>query len=370
MSKRSSAFLNHFSVRAPGGLNAAALFERICTSDTAIEPSTEYTPGKSVAIGKIPSSDDFETLLVQTVEEVLQASDLKDFSQTLLAVGSSVGGMATTERIVFRDHAYGGVDPQMHSINAIVKMLQKRFTFKNHLSFSTACTSSANALGYAMEVIHKGVYENVLVVGADSLSFTTVRGFDSLGVLSDAPCRPFDEQRKGMNVAEAIAALLVQATPAEAAVEIAGAGYSSDAYHITHPHPEGEGAQSAMKRALEYAKIAPEQIGYINAHGTGTQANDAAEAAAVAALFGKGAAISSTKSITGHTLGAAGALEAVVTAQALQQQEIPPNCNLQTPQNGEVELPTAPRKHPFKAALSNSFAFGGNNTSLVLRLPE
>jgi len=237
--------------------------------------------------------------------------------------------------------------------------------FYDDISFSTACTSSANAIGYAHEVLSKGVYKHALVVGVDSLSQTTVGGFLTLGVLSSQPCKPFDVSRDGMNVAEAIACVLLESEPSASAVEVCGVGYSSDAYHMTHPHPDGKGAVSAMSNALASSSLKSEQIDYINAHGTGTIANDNAEANAIATLFSHKPYVSSTKSITGHTLGAAGALEAIIACMTIETQTIPKNTFLDVPENNELNLPVTSLKSKIDYVLSNSFAFGGNNCSLV-----
>jgi 3-oxoacyl-[acyl-carrier-protein] synthase-1 len=203
-------------------------------------------------------------------------------------------------------------------------------------------------------------------VGFDTLSSTTILGFDALGVLSTQPCRPFDEARQGMNVSEGIAVLLLEHAPTKGCVQLKGVGYSSDAHHMAQPSPHGEGAIKAMQNALACEGILPEEVAYINAHGTGTQANDKSEACAIEQLFGAQVLVSSTKSITGHTLGAAGALEAIICAMALQKQIIPPSTALQTPENKALQFVYEPCSMPFRYALSNSLAFGGNNTSLLL----
>jgi 3-oxoacyl-[acyl-carrier-protein] synthase-1 len=169
-----------------------------------------------------------------------------------------------------------------------------------------------------------------------------------------------------MNVAEAIACLFLEIEPdSETAVEVCGVGYSSDAYHMTHPHPDGKGAQEAMQKALISSSLNAEQIDYINAHGTGTMANDSAEGNAIVSLFSHKPYVSSTKSITGHTLGAAGALEAILSCLAIQQQTILGNNLLNTPDNAELNLPRVCKKSNISYVMSNSFAFGGNNTSLI-----
>ncbi|AOO66482.1 beta-ketoacyl-[acyl-carrier-protein] synthase family protein [Sulfurospirillum halorespirans] len=367
---KNSVFINAFESVCCAGDTSEVLFEAICAHQSGIKTFSEFTPNKQIALGKIAQSFCIDEILELTCKKVLAKSSLENFDNTLLVVGSSVGGMQTTESIFLRDHHYTNIDPKLHAIDAIAHILSKHFTFKDDISFSTACTSSANALGYAYEMIAKGMYENVLVVGFDTLSLTTIRGFDALGVLSSRPCQPFDVSRDGMNVAEGIAVLMLQNTSHKESIELLGVGYSSDAHHMAHPSPDGAGALCAMQKALKCANVQPSEVGYINAHGTGTTANDASEASAIEALFGDAVPVSSTKSITGHTLGAAGALEAIICVMALQKQIRPPNTNLVEPENKTLNFVNKAKAHPFRYALSNSLAFGGNNTALLFGLPQ
>lgn len=350
------------------GDNNHVLFDNILSGSTGIVQDSNYFFNANPAIGKLSSINAFNDELILQCKKVLEGSRLKNYKDTLLLVGSSVGGMNVTEDIYMRTGTYADIDPNKHHIQAISNTLTTAFDFYDSLSFSTACTSSANALGYAYEVLSKGLYENVLVVGADSLSQTTVGGFLTLGVLSSKPCKPFDKERDGMNVSEAIACLLIETEMGEESVELCGVGYSSDAYHMTHPHPDGKGAKDAMSNALEMAKLKPHDIDYINAHGTGTQANDSAEGNAIETLFSeqtKQPYISSTKSITGHTLGAAGAIEAVISCMVLKEQTIPSNTFLKKIQNTKINLSLENHSGELKYVMSNSFAFGGNNCSLI-----
>lgn len=360
------AYINCFDAACCAGQNSEDIFNSICEKKETISLDNHYVKGTTVAIGKMDSLESFDTLLLQLCQNVLKNSDLTDFSNTLLIVGSSVGGMTQTEKIYFYDKSYKNINYKEHPIDAVAYKLKQTFNFHDDISFSTACTSSANALGYAKEVIAKGIYENVLVVGVDALSYTTVCGFHALSVLSSQPCTPFEEGRLGMNVAEGIAVLLVQNHKHKDAIEICGVGYSSDAHHMTQPHPQGLGAIKAMSKAIEDAKINLNEIGYINAHGTGTQANDTSELNAINALFTANKPyVSSTKSFTGHTLGAAGALEAVISCKALLKGIIPPSKNIQNIENKDILYSNEPIQKSLKYVLSNSFAFGGNNTSLL-----
>lgn len=367
MTTNKKTYINSFDSVSCAGFGCEELFQAICEKKDSISLDNSYVKDKSVAIGKIGNLTPFETLLITKCKEVLKVSNLENFEDTLLVIGSSVGGMAKTEEIFFTQKSYKNIDPDFHTIDAICKILEKEFTFYDNISFSTACTSSANALGYAKEVISKGIYKNVLVVGIDSLSHTTVCGFNALSVLSSSPCKPFDKNRDGMNVSEAIAVLLLQdEIKDENSIELCGVGYSSDAHHMTQPHPEGKGACKAMENAIADAKISLKDIAYINAHGTGTFANDFSELTAIKSLFTEHKPyVSSTKSITGHTLGAAGALEAIISCMVLQKQIIIPNKNLEEIDIDGINYSFETLKGDFSYVLSNSFAFGGNNTSLV-----
>ncbi|MFW5990251.1 MAG: beta-ketoacyl-[acyl-carrier-protein] synthase family protein [Campylobacterales bacterium] len=360
-------FITATSLSCCGGDSEGELFSNILNKNSGIEVVENYFLDYSIAIGRLESKLTFYECLESKAQELLDKSNIKNFESTLLLVGSSVGGMNTTESIYIKDGDYTNINPNLHNINTIDFLLQKKFKFKDSFSFSTACTSSANAIGFAYEVVKKGLYENVVVLGADALSKTTMGGFLSLGVLSSMPCNPFDKNRDGMNVSEAIAYLLIQSEPTKNSVEICGVGYSSDAYHITHPHPQGLGAKKAIKNALDSANIQSEQVEYINAHGTGTKANDNIEAMALESIFRHNPDISSTKSITGHSLGAAGSLEAIISKLVLENQILPPNTFLENPENRNINLLTKSKKQEVNYVLSNSFAFGGNNCSLVFK---
>lgn len=360
------AYINSYDCVCCAGNNSEELFDSICNQAQCISIDTSYVKEKKVAIGKIKSNIPFNNLLKNKCKEILKKSDLKDFSETFLIVASSVGGMLRTEEIYFKENSYKNINPKEHPIDAIAYELKKEFSFYDDISFSTACTSSANALGYAKEVISKGIYKNVLVVAADSLSSTTVNGFASLGVLSSNSCKPFDINRDGMNVSEAIAVILVQDKENNDSIEICGVGYSSDAHHMTQPHPEGAGAIIAMKNAILDAKVEISDISYINAHGTGTMANDLSEIKAINHLFKDSKPyVSSTKSVTGHTLGVAGSIEAIISCMIIKKQIVPTNKDLEEPEVKEINYSLKNIEKEVAYVLSNSFAFGGNNTSLV-----
>jgi 3-oxoacyl-[acyl-carrier-protein] synthase-1 len=230
---------------------------------------------------------------------------------------------------------------------------------------STACSSSAKVFLLAQRWIAAGVIDAAVVGGVDSLCLSTLHGFHALQLLSPEICRPFDAGRKGISIGEAAGFMLVEATPA--AVSVSGGGESSDAWHMSTPHPEGLGAQDAMRAALAEAGLQAGDIGWVNAHGTATPANDRSEAAALAAVFGAaGVPVSSTKGITGHTLGAAGIVEAIITAAAVERQTLPPSANVDTPDASlPVDLVRTARPAALRHAMSNNFGFGGSNCSLI-----
>jgi 3-oxoacyl-[acyl-carrier-protein] synthase-1 len=223
----------------------------------------------------------------------------------------------------------------------------------------------------ARRAIESGLIDAAVVGGVDSLCLTTLYGFHSLQLVSRLPCRPFDVARDGISIGEAAAFALLEPASAgltdDRAVLLLGTGESSDAYHMSAPHPEGRGARAAMLAALASAGLEPAAIDYINYHGTGTVSNDEAEARAVYAVLGSQVPGSSTKGATGHTLGAAGALEAVICALALRHQFMPGGTNtVEVDPALKVSYLREARVAPLGYVMSNSFGFGGSNCSLVL----
>jgi 3-oxoacyl-[acyl-carrier-protein] synthase-1 len=233
----------------------------------------------------------------------------------------------------------------------------------------TACSSSAKAFASAQRMISAGVIDAAVVGGVDSLCLTTLYGFHSLQLTSPTPCRPFDAARDGISIGEAAAFVLLERAPAQPdadAIMLLGSGESSDAYHMSSPHPEGLGARAAITQALLAANLTPGDIDYINLHGTATPANDSSEDLAVTSVFGSRAACSSTKGATGHTLGAAGALEAVICALAIRHDLMPAGVNTRdVDPRLTVNYLRENRGDQVTYALSNSFGFGGANCSLI-----
>ncbi len=361
--QKNRVFVNAYESLSCAG-NTAELMAAIYAKKSGITIDTSYMSDHEAGLGSFAPNEFFSSLSAVT-RNVLEKSNLDDFSNTLLIVGSSVGGIGKSEQIFFKEKNYKNINPKEHAISVISDALNREFGFKDSRSISTACTSSANAMMMAQRLINLGAYENVLVVGADALCYTTVCGFQALGVLSTQKCTPFQEGREGMNVAEGIAALLVQNVQTDTSIELCGSSGSSDAFHMTNPDPEAGGAIACMKKAVKNAGLKTTDIDYVNAHGTGTQANDAVEALAVETLFTHKPYMSSTKAITGHTLGAAGALEAIICCEVIRQQRIAPQTSLSNAENAEVNLPLEAVEQEINYVISNSFAFGGNNTAVV-----
>lgn len=235
---------------------------------------------------------------------------------------------------------------------------------------SSACSSTAKVFGNAARMMAAGVCDAAVVGGADTLCLTTLYGFNSLGLVSRAPCRPYDAERDGISIGEGAGfALLEKAAgqPASDAIVLLGIGESCDAFHMSTPHPEGLGAKLAMQRALDSAGLGPEAIDYINLHGTATKANDISEDKAVFETFGAATPCSSTKGWTGHLLGAAGITEAIISIIAIRNEFLPGSLNTRKVDPAlKCTYLLENRDARVDRVLSNSFGFGGSNCSLVL----
>lgn len=240
----------------------------------------------------------------------------------------------------------------------------------------TACAAGNYAIGYAFDAIQKGDAEAMLAGGAEAFSRIAFMGFCRTLAMSPDVCRPFDKNRRGILLGEGAGIVLLESL--ESAIgrgtriyaEVLGYGLSSDAFHITAPHPEGDGAARVIARALRKANLSPRDVDYINAHGTGTQHNDKAETAGIKKVFGDGAfkiPVSSIKALTGHGMGSASAIEAVACILSIDRNRIPPTWNYEEP-DPECDLdyvPNEPRTAEMKIVLNNSYAFGGNDASVV-----
>ncbi len=292
-------------------------------------------------------------------------------------LGTSTSGILQTELAYRRrDPASGALPPDFdyahtHNTYSVTGFVRARLGLAGPAwTVSTACSSSAKVFGTAARMIEAGLVDAAVVGGVDSLCLTTLYGFNSLELLAREPCRPWDRERSGLSIGEAAAfALLEPLPPASApdAIALYGVGESSDAHHMSSPHPEGLGARLAMQAALDAAGLRPGDIGYVNLHGTATPSNDAAEDRAVADLLGTAVACSSTKGATGHTLGAAGGVEALIAALALRHGFVPAGANtVERDPALRANYALQGREAPLRRVLSNSFGFGGTNCSLVL----
>ena len=292
-------------------------------------------------------------------------------------MGTSTSGMLQTELAYRRRDPHTGALPadfryaETHNTFSLADFVQRYLGLTGPaFVVSSACSSSAKVFGHAARMMAAGACDAAVVGGVDSLCLTTLYGFNSRGLTSRAPCRPYDVDRDGISIGEGAGFALLEKIPprpAAGAMLLLGVGESCDAYHMSTPHPEGLGARLAMQHALDGAGLAPADIDYINLHGTGTKANDASEDKAVCELFGAATPASSTKGSTGHLLGAAGITEAIIALLAIEQGLLPGGMHTQhidPALHGNYLLEN--REARVQRVLSNSFGFGGSNCSLVL----
>jgi 3-oxoacyl-[acyl-carrier-protein] synthase II len=323
-------------------------------------------------------------LALVAADEAWRMAGLADGSGCGVVVGTTTGGMAVGEETY---RTWREDEPRQLALEAWLEtpisvttdLLAAAIGSRGpRLTVSTACSSGANALGIAADWLRDGRAAAVLCGGSDSLCRMTYSGFNALQALDRVPCRPFDRRRAGLTLGEGAAMFVLEdwdaarARRARILGELVGYGVSADAHHLTQPRPDGAGAILAMRRALAAGGVDGAEIDYINAHGTGTPQNDVVETRAIKSVFGTRARyvpVSSTKSMIGHTLGAAGALEALACLLAMRDGFLPPTASLVEP-DPECDLDYVPRSSRpalLRTVLSNSYGFGGNNTSLVLR---
>ena len=401
----------------PIGLTVPAYWDAMMAGESGAAPITHFDPsafpttfaaelkgfdaGAVVGRKDAQRMDPFCHFAIAASDEALAdagivAAELTEDeqNQTGVVFGSGIGGMK-----LFQDQVVGyaksgprHISPffvPMMVIDQAPGLIATRHQFRgpNYATVS-ACATSNNAIGDGFLLIRNGLAETMVVGGTDaSITEIGLAGFSNMKALStrnddpEAASRPFDLHRDGFVMAEGAGALVLesldhaQARGARIYAEVVGLGISDDAYHISAPHPEGLGARLAMQMALRTAGIAREEVDYLNMHGTSTPLGDAAETKAIKAVFGEHAYamnLSSTKSMTGHLLGAAGAVEAVASILAMQHGRIPPTINLDTP-DPECDLnytPNTPQDRTVRVALSNAFGFGGHNTCVVFKAME
>ena len=315
-------------------------------------------------------------LMQDGFDESVRAA-IKKYGRQRIGVflGTSTSGIFQTELAYrYRDPETGTLPAGFvyrttHNTYSVVDFVHRYFDLSGPaVAVSSACSSSAKVFSSARRMMEAGLIDAALVGGVDSLCLTTLYGFSSLGLLSEQPCRPYDAERNGLSIGEAAAFALLEKAPQGCdGIMLLGIGESSDAYHMSSPHPEGLGAKIAMQDALTMAGLAPSDIDYINLHGTATPSNDAAEGLAVHALFGQDTPCSSIKGATGHTLGAAGGIEAVISALSLQHGFMPGGINTkQIDPALNLDYLLQSREQKIQRVLSNSFGFGGTNCTLIL----
>jgi len=393
----SRVVVSGLGVVSPYGLGVKSLWTGLSAGACAIRPVTAIAieglrsrvaaevPAEALdALGVSRRRSRADRLALAAAREALADAGLdeRDRRGAACVVGAVGGGMYEVEEWYWEEARSGRPAPGQGSLRSVLPRAHAdAIAFRFGLcgpreTLVMACASGAAAVALGADLIRDGVVDTALVGGVDALTRICFMGFNALKLLDPDPCRPFDRERRGMSIGEAAAFLVLEdadrcrARGGRAHAWLAGAGMTTDAHHVTAPHPEGEGMVRAMSQALASAGMAPGEIDYVNAHGTGTPQNDRIEALALARVFGEGGVlVSSSKSLVGHTMAAAGSVEAVVTILALEHGLVPPTANL-TDVDPAVPfdcVPVVARPTDLDAALSNSFGFGGQNVSLIFR---
>jgi 3-oxoacyl-(acyl-carrier-protein) synthase len=316
-------------------------------------------------------------LALQAVHEAILDSGLTadeiSSVETGLVGATTVGGMCMTDELYHDALAKEKGTPYLSSYDyaSVTLAIQERYGIRGEMAtINTACSSSANAIIYGARLIRHGFARRAIVGGAESLAKFTINGFNALNILSSKPCMPFDRDRSGLNLGEGAAFLVLEKeedlSGKKVYAELTGFGNKNDAYHPSSNSPEGRGPYLSMAEALDKSGLHAGDIDYINAHGTGTENNDETESRAMMSIFENVPPFSSTKSFTGHTLGAAGAMEAVYSILSLVHQEIYPSLSFHhpIPETGLVPVLQF-EKRKVRNVMSNSFGFGGNCSTLI-----
>lgn len=364
---------------------------KIAGEVTGFEAAPFYKTPKDVK-----RTDRYTQLAVAATKMSLEDSGLDlgaiDLDRAGVMIGSGVGGLATMEEQVAKTLTRGPDRTSPFMIAMMISNMASGFVSMEHglrgpnMAIVTACATANHCMGEAWRIIKFGDADVMLTGGSEACIVPVgIAGFSAMRAMSvrnDEPekaSRPFDKDRDGFVMGEGAGVLILEEYEhakrrgAKIYCEVAGYGLTADAYHMTAPSPEGEGAARCMRMALNHAKLNPEDVHYINAHGTSTPIGDACETKAVKAAFGahahNGLLVSSTKSMTGHLLGAAGAVEMAACVMAMQDGIVPPTINLDNP-DPECDLdyvPNKAREHKVKVAISNSFGFGGHNSSVLIK---
>jgi 3-oxoacyl-(acyl-carrier-protein) synthase len=366
-------YLASAGIVSPLGRGLMATEQALRENGSAIAPLQVFPllQGTPLPVGQVPDMN-ARSSLPRTHQLAREAAlmAIQDCTEPIDAVilGCTTGGILTTEGLL-RENVANKNAYRHHGLLTVAEDIAELCNcFGPALMLSTACSSSTVAIALAMSLLRAGKMQRILAGGVDSLSRLTYFGFHSLQLVDRKGCRPLDVSRQGTTVAEGAAMLLLTAArPKNPLAVLLGAGLSCDAYHPAAPHPEGKGAFTAMQAALVDAGMHPSAIEYINLHGTGTHDNDLSEAKAIHVLFPTPPPLSSIKGATGHSLGAAGAIEAVVSGLSVSRGFIPGNTGCRHPDPALGLTPQAtPIDQPVRAVLSNSFGFGGNNGALVI----
>lgn len=390
----SAAFpITAYTCASAVGLGATALHDALLEHRGGLRPYAEDAGALKTCVGRIDAVDDvrlpadlaaFDCRNNRLAELALGQDGFLDQVATArlrhgadrigLVLGTSTSGIASGEE-AFRQLDANGRLPDSFDFRRTQELASLADFVRARLGvggpayvISTACSSSTKAFVDAAQLLATGLCDAIVVGGVDTLCDTSLRGFQSLQLLASEPCTPNDAERKGISIGEAGAFALVERLRRDnaAAPRLVGYGESSDAHHMSTPHPAGLGARLAMAAALRRAGLTPGDIDYVNMHGTGSLVNDRVEDMAIARTLGTGVACSSTKGWTGHTLGAAGAIEAVIALLCLERDIVPGHLTLKHPDPAfTCGLQVRTQERPVSHVLSNNFGFGGNNCCLI-----
>lgn len=380
-------------VISPLGIGIRETLEALLAARDCVTPVTDFdvsrcraktagqvrkVPGCCDAAGKRPLHS-ASYMMIAAAREALAGDS--GFRPELMVIGTTSGGMSFGQDYFRQQVAKAPARDRAHLVANYLPQkpildVQRVCGFEVPSQIiANACASGTNAIGHAFQLIRSGRYERVLCGGYDAISEMVYVGFDSLQASTPEKIRPFDGGRSGLVLGEGAAVLSLerfdsaQKRGANILAEVTGYGISTDNHHLTQPHPSGIGPRQAMERALASAKCQPDEVDYINAHGTATAFNDATEGTAISQIFGDRTPVSSTKSMMGHSLGAAGAIEAVFSVLALQHQFLPANINYEKadPAWSLNVVANESRETRVRCVISNSFGFGGTNASIVLK---
>ncbi|QJR15725.1 beta-ketoacyl-ACP synthase [Usitatibacter palustris] len=378
-----------FTTTNPAGVGNAATLSALRAGRTGLEPNTlEWAP-IPCWVGAVPAAHrirlpaslaDYDCVNTRLallaleqdgfLDAVARARNRVGAGRVGVFLGTTTSGIRSTEQAYARRAADGSLPADFrydtcHNMDSTTEFVRRALGVSGpSLTVSTACSSSAKVFATAEQYLRAGLVDAAVVGGVDTLCLTTLYGFNSLQLVAEDVCRPYDAQRKGLTIGEAGGFALLEEQGG--ALQLLGYGETCDAHHMSTPHPEGAGARLAMSAALEAAGLEATAIDYVNLHGTASPANDIAEGRAVHALFGDRVPCSSTKGITGHTLGAAGITEAAIALLALQAGFRPGSPTTRTVDPAtlcRIEVAGADAK--LERVMSNSFGFGGNNCSLI-----